>query len=66
VRFAQRLLDPDNLTSDDPRDIVLDILEDLESKKASKAAEDEEKKEKTTDEKKVGSRALFHIDVVMR
>jgi len=41
------------LTSDDPRDIVLDILEDLESKKASKAAEDEERKEKTAEEKKV-------------
>lgn len=56
VRFAQRLLDPDTLTSDDPRDIVLDILEELEHKKAGKTAGEEEKSGKKlegeVDEKK--------------
>jgi hypothetical protein len=56
VRFAQRLLDPDTLTSDDPRDIVLDILEELENKKAGKKAGEEKKSGKKVegevDEKK--------------
>ena len=56
VRFAQRLLDPDTLTSDDPRDIVLDILEELENKKAGKKVGEEKKSGKgvegEVDEKK--------------
>jgi hypothetical protein len=59
VRFAQRLLDPDTLTSDDPRDIVLDILEELENKKAGKKAGEEKtsgkKIEGEVDEKKVST-----------
>jgi hypothetical protein len=60
VRFAQRLLDPDTLTSDDPRDIVLDILEELENKKAGKKAGEEKKSGKKVEgeideEKKVST-----------
>jgi hypothetical protein len=47
------------LTSDDPRDIVLDILEELENKKAGKKAGEEKtsgkKIEGEVDEKKVST-----------
>jgi hypothetical protein len=63
VRFAQRLLDPDTLTSDDPRDIVLDILEELENKKAGKKVGEEKTSGKKVDgevdeKKKVSSTGI--------
>jgi hypothetical protein len=56
VRFAQKLLDPESLTSDDPRDIVEDILLEIEAKKEGGLKDEAEEVEEAKSTKKAGKR----------